>query len=87
MLEVRYFTPVAAKDAALSSINYDPAPEISNRIKLIKNQWEPRIARSMVRGLVLRFRLDPRVTPKARNAFEQGVRKHFTAAEATDILK
>ncbi len=87
MLEVPYFTPVAAKDAALSSINYDPSPEISNRIGLIKNQWEPRIARSMVRGLVLRFRLDPRVTPKARNAFEQGVRHHFTAAEATDILK
>jgi hypothetical protein len=56
MLEVPHYTPNAPAHASLSSINYDPAPAISARIGLIKTQWEPRVAKSLLRGLVLRFR-------------------------------
>lgn len=87
LLEVPYYTPVAPQHQQLSSINFDPAPAVSARIGIIKNQWEPRVARSLLRGLVLRFRLDPRLTPPARQVFEQGIRNNFTPAEAAAILQ
>ena len=88
MIEVPYFTPVTPVHSALSSVNYDPAPEISNRIGTIKTQFEPRVAKSLLRGLLLRFRADPRLSSKAITAFEQGIRNNFTTkSEAEEILK
>lgn len=88
MREVEYYTPNAPKDrAALDSINYDPAPTIASRVGLIKAQFEPRVARSIVRGLYQRYRMDPRLVPAALTAFTNGVKSSFPAAEAKQILK
>jgi hypothetical protein len=88
MREIEFYTPNAPADrAALDSINYDPAPEISTRIGLIKTQFEARVARSIVRGLYQRFRMDPRLVPAAIAAFTAGVRANFSTAEATQILR
>ena len=88
MREVEFYTPNAPADrAALDSINYDPAPVISTRIGLIKSQFEPRVARSIVRGLYQRYRTDPRLVPAAIAAFTAGVRANFPAPEAAQILR
>jgi hypothetical protein len=88
MREVEYYTPNAPRHrAALDQINYDPKPAIGDRIALIVQQWEPRVARSMVRGLLQRFRVDPRLVPAAIRAFEDGVRAHFPAADAAQIVR
>ena len=87
MLEVPYYTPVTAAHSSLGSINYDPVPEISNRIGIIVSQYEARVAQSLVRGLVLRFRSDPRLDPRSVAAFEQGVRNNFNASQASGILQ
>jgi hypothetical protein len=88
MREVEFYTPNAPADrAALDSINYDPAPTISTRIGLIKTQFEARVARSIVRGLYQRYRMDPRLVPAAIAAFTAGVRANFSAPEATQILR
>ena len=88
MREVEYYTPNAPRDRArLDSINYDPAPTISTRIGLIKTQFEPRVARSIVRGLYQRYRMDPRLVPAAIAAFVAGVRANFTGPEATQLLR
>lgn len=68
------------------SINYDPVPTIASRIGLIKTQFEARVARSIVRGLYQRYRMDPRLVPAAIAAFTAGVRSHFPAA-AAQILR
>jgi hypothetical protein len=87
LLEVPYFTPVSAAHQHLSSINFDPADAVSARIGVINDQWESRVARSLLRGLLLRFRLDPRLTPQAIQTFEAGIRANFTTAEANAILQ
>jgi hypothetical protein len=86
MREVPYFTPNAPAHAALTS-NYDPAPEIQNRRQLIKDGFEARVARALVRGLFLRFRVDPTLSPAALAAFRNAVPNVFTvAADAAAIL-
>jgi len=82
-----YHTNLAPADAALQPGYVDPEPTVLARIRIITQQWEPRIAKALVRGLYQRFRIDPRLTPAALAAFERGVRANFTAAEATDILR
>ena len=87
MFELPFFTPVTAAHSSLSSLNFDPGPAISSRIGIIKNQFEPRVAQSLVRGLWMRLRLDPQLQPVGLKAFEKGVKNNFTAAEATAILQ
>lgn len=87
MLEVPYYTPVTPAHSALAGINYDPVPEISNRIGIIKTQFEPRVARSLLRGLVLRFRADPRLSSRSVDAFEQGIRSNYSPSQASGILQ
>lgn len=88
MREVPYFTPNAPADvAALASVNYDPGPAIGGRVQMIHDQWEPRVARSLLRGLYLRFMADPTVGGPAMNAFRAGVRAAFPAADAAVILQ
>lgn len=86
MVSLPYYTPVSAAHSALSSVNFDPTPAISARIGLIKTQFEPSVAQSLLRGLVLRFRADTQLQPMSVAAFEQGIRNNFTPAEATAIL-
>jgi hypothetical protein len=87
LIEAPYFTPVTTAHSHLSAINFDPVPAISSRIGIIKSQYEPRVAQSLVRGLLLRLRLDPRLTATQLAPFEQGVRNNFTATEAASILR
>ena len=87
MREVPYYTPNAPADAAaLGSVNYDPAPVIRGRVRRIKNAFEPRVARSLLRGLFLRFLTDPTVGGPAMNAFKEGVNAAFSVADAITIL-
>jgi hypothetical protein len=88
MKEVAYYTPNAPADKKLlDSINYDPAPVISGRVGMIATQYEPKVARSLTRGLYQRFRIDPRLTPAALAAFAAGVRIAYSAADAASILR
>jgi hypothetical protein len=88
MREVPYYVPNAPADvAALRSMNYDPAPAIRGRIRQIKNAFEARVARAIVRGLYLRFLADPTVSGAAMTAFRNAVPIVFTVpADAAAIL-
>jgi hypothetical protein len=88
MRQLEYYVPNAAADrAALDNINFDPAAAISARIGLIKQQYEPRVARALVHGLYQRYRADPRLVPAAITAFTNGVRANFLPAEQAQILR
>jgi hypothetical protein len=86
MRELPYYRPVSKADAAKGVRRGDPADLIADRLANIKRQWEPRVAISLLHGLAVRFRSDPRLAPGALAAFEAGVRKLFTKAEAKAIL-
>lgn len=86
MREIQYYKPNAPAHSALASLNYDPAPEIQNRIQMIKDAFEPKVARALVRGLLLRFGTDPTVSGMAMIAFRSGVKAVFSAADAAAIL-
>ena len=85
-----YHTPLAAADAALQPNYVDPEPTVTARIGLVKSQWEPRVAKALLRGLYQRFMADKRLSPAALAAFRRAVRANYTGAEsatADDILK
>lgn len=83
--ELPYFVPLAAKDSALQADYVDPEPTVAWRLGLVKAQWDPRVAKALVRAMYERFRLDPRLTPAALEAFRRSVRTVF-GADAKDIL-
>jgi hypothetical protein len=86
--EVPYFTPLAPADVALPQT--DPAPLVTSHVREIKQQWEPRIAKALLRGLYQRLRLDPRITAAALRVFENAVRANYSGADAStanDILR
>jgi hypothetical protein len=83
-----YHTPLAPADAALP--NVDPEAKLRDNIGIVKRQWEPKVAKALLRGLYQRLKLDPRITAAALAAFERSVRAVFSGAEkstADDILK
>jgi hypothetical protein len=82
-----YSKSIAPKDTGKGLVGYEPAQWAKNRIGVIKSQWEPTIAVAIVRGLYMRLLLDPRISGPAMKAFNDGVKNHFTAAEAKEILK
>ena len=82
-----YSKSIAPKDAGKGLVGYDPAQWAKDRIGIIKSQWEPKLAVAIVRGLYMRLLLDPRISGPAINAFRDGVKVHFSAAEAKEILK
>ena len=86
MISVPYYTANAPADAALNNLNFDPVAAISARIGLIKQQFEPGVAKSLIRGLFLRFKADPKVKPASFKAFLQGITNNFTPAEVTTLL-
>jgi hypothetical protein len=81
-----YHTPLAAKDAALQPDYVDPEPTVVARLQIVQRQWEPRVAKALVRGMYERFRLDPRLAPAALSAFRRSVGFVF-GADAKEILK
>jgi Domain of unknown function (DUF4157) len=85
-----YHTPLAAADAGLQGVYVDPEPTVRARIAIIKKEWEPKVAKALLRGLYMRFRNDPTLKKVELEAFERSVRANFTGAEtpiADDILK
>jgi hypothetical protein len=85
MRQLEYFTPTAPEHSGVRA-NFDPGAMIQTRLGLISRQFDPDVAESLVRGLWMRVRLDPRLVPAALDAFRAGVRTHF-AARAEDILQ
>ncbi|MFY9608511.1 MAG: DUF4157 domain-containing protein [Blastocatellia bacterium] len=81
-----YHTPIKEKDKDKNLTSIDPKETVEFRIGLIKENWDPKLAPALVRGLYVRFSLDPRITPKALDAFRAGVKKVFKK-EAKEILK
>lgn len=84
---ISYNKKLAKKDAALSADYYDPVNWLQARIGTIKRQWESRVARALVSALYNRLKLDPRIDASALAAYEAGVKKHFSSAEAKHILR
>jgi hypothetical protein len=85
-----FHTPLSPAHAALQPQYVDPEPTVKARIGLIKSQWEPKVAKALLRGLFQRLRMDPRITPDALHAFERSVRGNYIGAgssAADDILK
>lgn len=85
-----YHTPLAAADSALQSGYVDPEPTVRARIGLIRTQFEPRVAKALLRGLYRRLLLDPRIAPTALLAFRRAVYANYTGAEsstADDIVR
>lgn len=60
---------------------------IQARVGLIKQQWEPGLAKALLRGIYQRYRADPRLTAAALDLFREAVKAHFDAATAAAILK
>jgi hypothetical protein len=86
-----YNVPLAPEHTAAFAANY-PEPEawITRRVGILKQQWEPRIAKALLRGMYVRFRLDPRINAAALHIFERAVQANYPGAEAataTDILR
>jgi hypothetical protein len=89
--EMPHWTPVSAKDTKthkkVAKLNYDPRAGVEWQINDIKAEWEPSLAVDLMRGLFKRFSLDPRIQKMALDAFADVIRKKFSPAEATKILK
>src|SRR5262249_22752459 len=88
MRQYEFFTPTRARDLGTPNDNIDPRPQIMSRIGTIKRQYQADVAESLVRGLWMRVRSDPRLMwtrtgadgrefYPALEAFEAGVRAHF----------
>jgi len=82
-----YSKSIAPKDVPKGLVGYEPAQWAKDRIGIIKSQWEPKLAVAIVRGLYKRLLLDPRISGPAIKAFRDGVRIHFTVAEAAEVFK
>ena len=67
-------------------VEVEPKVTVRYRIRLIKEYWQPQLAKALVHGLYVRFFNDPRLTPEALEAFKDGVRKEFPD-DAEGILK
>lgn len=76
--EVPYEVPLSKADTAKGLINaIAPAANIDNKLRLVKAQFTPGTAKALVQGLYERFRVDPRITPKALALFATLVEKIF----------
>jgi hypothetical protein len=85
-----YHTTLASSDAALQPNYVDPEPTVTARIGIIKGQFEPRVAKALLRGLYRRLLIDPRITGSALLAFRRAVYANYTGAESTtadDIVR
>jgi hypothetical protein len=68
-------SPADAKKGLVTAI--EPEPNIDNKIGLLKSKYDPKVARGLLQGLYERFRIDPRIDPKALALFIKIAEKHF----------
>lgn len=79
--QLPYNVPLAPEHAGLHG-HPDPERWVTARIARMKQQWEARVVRALLRGMVVRFRMDPRLASQAVEAFERAIRANYTGAEA-----
>ncbi|MGH4011534.1 MAG: hypothetical protein ACRDTH_25780 [Pseudonocardiaceae bacterium] len=76
--EVAYEKPLSPADAKKGLVTaIDPASNVDNTIGLIRSKYAPGVAEAVLQGLYERFRIDPRITPKALTLFEKLAEKPF----------
>jgi hypothetical protein len=76
--ELPYEKPLSAADTKKGLVTaIDPASNVDSNVGLIKAKYAPGIAEVVVQGLYERYRVDPRITPKALALYEKMVEKHF----------
>jgi hypothetical protein len=76
--ELPYEKPLSAADAKKGLVTgIDPTSNVDDKVGLIKAKYAPGVAEVVVQGLYERFRVDPRITPKALKLYETMVEKHF----------
>ena len=81
MREFEYTKPISPADQKKGIVGSDdPATDIDNRVKKIRDNYEPSVARSLVIGLYERFRVDPRIIPGALALYVTAVEKYFPKA-------
>ncbi len=70
--------PITAADKSKGILGaIEPEANIDNKLGLVKVKYAPGVGEAIVQGLYERFRIDPRVSPKALQLFEKLVHKHF----------
>ena len=93
MRELPFFTAVSAADAKkdpnLKNLNPDPKGLIADHIGLIKKQWSGAgMDVSLLRGLWVRYSLDPRIAPMALDAFKAGLKANgYSNTDIKEITK
>jgi len=76
--EVAYEKPLSAADAVKGLVTaIDPASNVDDKIGLIRSKYAPGVGEAVLQGLYERFRIDPRLTPKALALFVTLAEKHF----------
>jgi hypothetical protein len=81
MREFEYTKPISAADAKKGIAGSDdPATDIDDRVRKIRDNYEPSVAKALVIGLFERFRVDPRIIPKALALYVTAVEKYFPKA-------
>ena len=81
-----YHKDVDKKDQGKGIASLRAADIVKYRVGLLKAQWEPGLAKALLRGLYQRYRIDARLTPAALDLFRDAVKAQFDAAAATAIL-
>lgn len=82
-----YHKALEKKDQGKGLVSLDAPALIKARVGLIKRQWEPGLAKALLRGLYQRYRADPRLTPASLALFGDAIKAHFDAVTAASILK
>jgi hypothetical protein len=82
-----YAHTVSSADAAKGAhVLSAPKDVIAYHVKQIVDAWQPDVGAALLRGLYMRFLLDPRIASAALDAFRDAVKLH-AAAKAAYILK
>ena len=82
-----YKHPVAAADKAPGVVVLsDPKDEIARYVGLVAKEWEPSVGAAIMRGLYVRFKMDPRLSAASVSALADAIRTHFPSKAAV-ILK
>ncbi len=82
-----YKHPVAASDRVPGVLVLsDPKDEIARYVGVVAKEWEPSVGTAVMRGLYVRFRMDPRLSAAAIAALADAIRTHFPST-STSILK
>jgi hypothetical protein len=81
MREFQYSKPLSPADVKKGVTTSDaPAADIDNRVRKIRDNYEPSVGKAIVIGMYERFRADPRIIPAALALFVKAVDKYFPGA-------